>query len=88
MNFTGKQLGLPRHQPKIRKRPQGIKNDDPAIVELFRAHCEAGWSARTFLAKMNGKGPAYYHMLRTNPEFKAIAVQYQQPSTRSYYPKG
>lgn len=82
--YPDKRIGLDRINNR-RNRAHLLSIDDSSIVALFRAHCEAGWSPRMFMAKLIGHQKAYNILLKFNEHFKEIHDQY---TLKTKYIKG
>jgi len=50
--------------------------DNPMLLELFKQHCEDGWSPRTFCKYMVNDSHGYQKALKTNKEFAEINKKY------------
>ena len=55
---------------------------DENIVEIYRSHCESGWSPRSFLGKLQGGEESFLLLRNTNQEFKKIFDFYTKKAKR------
>lgn len=60
----------------MNKKRSSISPDDPNIVEIFREHCNSGWSAISFIGKVCGGARSYRQLVHNNEEFSKIAKQF------------
>ena len=66
--------------PKPKK--QKISEEDPKLIELFKQHCEAGWSPRSFIGLLQGGCGAYERLRVYNREFYELNKIFTQARNR------
>jgi hypothetical protein len=48
------------------------------IIRLFKAHCEDGWSPRSFEKYLSGYSCDYQYLQQTSPEFYELSQKYSK----------
>lgn len=66
-------------RPRVR-----LKHDDPRLVELFRAHCQEGWSRRSFVGKMYLTEKGFARAMKENAEFRKVYDEFKTEKTTPY----
>lgn len=59
-----------------KKKPKPYSPLDPNIVNELQKHCDAGWSARSFIGKLQGGEASWSRLCDSNPRFKELAAHY------------